>query len=65
MSDRGKMLPGNSTGQVVIRGPSVTLGYDGDPAAIDAAFTSGWFKTGDLVFSMTTAICFWSAAAAR
>ncbi|MGC1776732.1 MAG: condensation domain-containing protein [Xanthobacteraceae bacterium] len=50
MGDRGKMLPGNNTGQVAIRGPSITLGYDGDPAATEAAFTGGWFKTGDLGF---------------
>ena len=50
MNDSGKMLPFNTTGQVVIRGPSVTMGYDGDPAATRAAFAGGWFKTGDLGF---------------
>jgi acyl-CoA synthetase (AMP-forming)/AMP-acid ligase II len=50
MSDHGKILPVNSTGQVVIRGPSVALGYDGDAAATAAAFTGGWLRTGDLGF---------------
>lgn len=50
MSDSGKMLPPNTTGQVVIRGPSVTFGYDGDAAATQQAFAGDWFKTGDLGF---------------
>ena len=44
------MLPPGKTGQVVIRGASVTPGYDGDAAATHAAFAGGWFKTGDLGF---------------
>ena len=50
MGDDGNMLPHRQTGQVVIRGASVTLGYDGDPAATRDAFAGGWFKTGDLGF---------------
>ncbi|MGC2123802.1 MAG: condensation domain-containing protein [Xanthobacteraceae bacterium] len=50
MSDAGTLLPPGNTGQVVIRGASVTPGYDGDAAATDAAFAGGWFKTGDLGF---------------
>jgi non-ribosomal peptide synthetase component F len=50
MSEAGRMLPANTTGVVVIRGPSVTLGYDGDPAATRQAFAGEWFKTGDLGF---------------
>jgi acyl-CoA synthetase (AMP-forming)/AMP-acid ligase II len=48
MDERGDLLPGGETGQVVVRGPSVMAGYDGDQAATQAAFASGWFKTGDL-----------------
>ena len=44
------MLPDGQTGQVVVRGPSVMAGYDGDPAATEAAFAGDWFKTGDLGF---------------
>ncbi|HTZ02607.1 MAG TPA: condensation domain-containing protein [Xanthobacteraceae bacterium] len=50
MDDGGRMLAANTTGQVAIRGPSVMPGYDGDAAATDAAFSRGWFKTGDLGF---------------
>lgn len=50
MGDGGNFLPHGKTGQVVIRGPSVTPGYDGDPAATQAAFDGDWFKTGDLGF---------------
>ena len=50
MGDRGGFLPANMTGEVAVRGSSVTPGYDGDPAATDAAFAGGWFKTGDLGF---------------
>src|SRR5262249_28003000 len=33
MGERGALLPGGQTGQVVVRGASVTAGYDGDPGA--------------------------------
>jgi acyl-CoA synthetase (AMP-forming)/AMP-acid ligase II/aryl carrier-like protein len=34
-------------GEVVIRGRNVTPGYAGNPAANEAAFKDGWFRTGD------------------
>ncbi|HEY7088215.1 MAG TPA: condensation domain-containing protein, partial [Tepidisphaeraceae bacterium] len=48
MDDRGTLLPGGQTGEVVVRGTAVMGGYDGDPAATKAAFADDWFKTGDL-----------------
>jgi acyl-CoA synthetase (AMP-forming)/AMP-acid ligase II len=48
MDERGALLPGGQTGQVVVRGASVTAGYDGNPRATKAAFADDWFKTGDL-----------------
>ena len=48
MDERGALLPGGQTGQVVVRGASVTAGYDGDPRATEAAFAGDWLKTGDL-----------------
>src|SRR5262249_42327788 len=48
MDERGALLPGGQTGQVVVRGRAVMAGYDGDPAATKAAFARDWFKTGDL-----------------
>ncbi len=34
-------------GEVVIRGPNVTRGYEGNPKANAEAFVDGWFRTGD------------------
>jgi acyl-CoA synthetase (AMP-forming)/AMP-acid ligase II len=48
MDERGALLPGGQTGQVVVRGASVTVGYDGNPKATEAAFAGDWFKTEDL-----------------
>ncbi len=50
MSDNGAILSGGETGEVVVRGSSVMPGYDGDTAATRAAFSRGWFKTGDRGF---------------
>jgi oxalate---CoA ligase len=47
MDARGELLPAGSAGEVVIRGPNVTSGYQGNPEANAAAFTGGWFRTGD------------------
>jgi acyl-CoA synthetase (AMP-forming)/AMP-acid ligase II len=41
------LLPQGAVGEVVIRGPNVTPGYDNNPAANVKAFTNGWFRTGD------------------
>jgi acyl-CoA synthetase (AMP-forming)/AMP-acid ligase II len=48
MDEGGTLLAESHTGQVVVRGASVTSGYDGDPMATQAAFAGDWFKTGDL-----------------
>ena len=48
MGERGDLLPDGQTGEVVVRGASVTRGYDRNPAATAAAFHGDWFKTGDL-----------------
>jgi acyl-CoA synthetase (AMP-forming)/AMP-acid ligase II len=47
MDDEGKLLPRGRTGEVVIRGPNVTLGYEANPEANESAFTDDWFRTGD------------------
>ncbi|MDW8445147.1 MAG: AMP-binding protein [Acetobacteraceae bacterium] len=46
---RGRHDPAASgaTGEVVIRGPNVTKGYENNPEANAKAFTNGWFRTGD------------------
>ena len=47
MDDDGTMLPQGEIGEVVIRGPNVTPGYEANPEANAKAFTNGWFRTGD------------------
>jgi acyl-CoA synthetase (AMP-forming)/AMP-acid ligase II len=47
MDDGDTILPQGEVGEVVIRGPNVTPGYDNNPAANAKAFTAGWFRTGD------------------
>jgi len=47
MSEEGKLLPAGSIGEIVIRGPNVTKGYENNPKANAEAFTNGWFRTGD------------------
>jgi len=47
MGPRHELLPAGVTGEVVIRGPNVTDGYENNPEANAVAFTNGWFHTGD------------------
>jgi acyl-CoA synthetase (AMP-forming)/AMP-acid ligase II len=47
MDDDGSILPQGAIGEVVIRGPNVTRGYEANPEANAKAFTQGWFRTGD------------------
>ena len=47
MDEGGAILPQGAVGEVVIRGPNVTPGYDNNPSANARAFTAGWFRTGD------------------
>ena len=47
MNEAGVLLESNQTSEIVIRGPNVTQGYDRNPEANEAAFTNGWFRTGD------------------
>ncbi|MSQ60701.1 MAG: AMP-dependent synthetase [Betaproteobacteria bacterium] len=47
MDQEGNLLPSGATGEIVIRGANVTLGYQNNPKANCEAFTNGWFRTGD------------------
>jgi acyl-CoA synthetase (AMP-forming)/AMP-acid ligase II len=47
MDNDGKLLAAGETGEIVIRGPNVTSGYENNPKANGEAFTNGWFRTGD------------------
>ncbi|HIC70636.1 MAG TPA: AMP-dependent synthetase, partial [Alphaproteobacteria bacterium] len=47
MDEIGTVLSAGIIGEIVIRGSNVTQGYERNPAANAAAFTKGWFRTGD------------------
>jgi len=46
--EEGESLPAEERGEIVMRGPKVFKGYWRDPDATAAAFTGGWFHTGDI-----------------
>ena len=47
MDQEGCLLPAESVGEIVIRGPNVFSGYEDRPEANAASFAAGWFRTGD------------------
>ena len=47
MDETGNLLTSGEIGEVVIRGANVTQGYDNNDDVNVAAFTKGWFRTGD------------------
>jgi acyl-CoA synthetase (AMP-forming)/AMP-acid ligase II len=47
LDDYGHELPRGTAGEVAIRGANITRGYLRNPEATAAAFTNGWFRTGD------------------
>jgi acyl-CoA synthetase (AMP-forming)/AMP-acid ligase II len=47
MDANGTLQPSHTLGEVVIRGDNVTVGYDANLEATQAAFCDGWFRTGD------------------
>jgi len=47
LDERGEMLPSGATGEVALRGMSLTAGYENNPEANARSFIRGWFRTGD------------------
>jgi acyl-CoA synthetase (AMP-forming)/AMP-acid ligase II len=47
LDEQGRELAAGGTGEICIRGPNVTPGYENNPEANKQAFTDGWFRTGD------------------
>lgn len=50
LDEAGAILPAGERGEVAVRGPSIFDGYENNPAATAAAFSNGWFRTGDQGF---------------
>jgi len=50
VGEDGSRKASGEHGEVIVRGPNVFDGYDRDPAANDAAFFAGWYRTGDVGF---------------
>ena len=50
MNEAGELLRRGDIGEIVIRGPNVTSGYENNPTANQTAFSDGWFRTGDQGF---------------
>lgn len=48
MDDDGNLLGPNQTGEIVVRGPSIMLGYLGDPEGSKEIAKFGWHHTGDM-----------------
>jgi acyl-CoA synthetase (AMP-forming)/AMP-acid ligase II len=47
LDEAGRELAAGERGEVSIQGPNVMGGYENNPEANAAAFTNGWFRTGD------------------
>jgi crotonobetaine/carnitine-CoA ligase len=61
VDDVGKDVPDGTTGELVVKIPTMMQGYFNDPEQTAAAFQDGWFLTGDLVYR-TPEGCFYFVA---
>lgn len=61
VDDDGNDVPHGTTGELVVKIPTMMKGYFNDPEQTAAAFRDGWFLTGDLVYR-TPEGCFYFVA---
>lgn len=47
MDEASNLVPATLTGEIVVRGENIFLGYDRNPKANTESFAGGWFRTGD------------------
>ncbi|MEZ5666150.1 MAG: acyl--CoA ligase [Alphaproteobacteria bacterium] len=47
LDETGNRVAQGGTGEICIKGPNVTAGYENNPEANASGFTNGWFRTGD------------------
>jgi oxalate---CoA ligase len=47
LDEAGTVLPQGAVGEIAIRGPNVTAGYESNDKANAEAYVNGWFRTGD------------------
>lgn len=50
IDEEGNNLPAGHIGEMIVRGPGVFDGYEGDAELNASAFYEGYFRTGDLVY---------------
>lgn len=48
VDERGREVAAGSSGEVLVKGPNVMLGYRNQPEASAEALRDGWFHTGDM-----------------
>jgi long-chain acyl-CoA synthetase len=49
IDEDGSDVPHGETGELLVRGPNVFVGYWNDPDATSAALHDGWYQTGDMM----------------
>ena len=49
VDDSGQQVPRGKVGEMLVRGPNVTVGYWSGPDQIEPATAAGWYHTGDLL----------------
>lgn len=54
----GRDVPEGADGEIWLRGPNMFSGYWNNPEATEAAFSDGWYRTGDIGHLDTDGYCY-------